>query len=157
MQGEKLSRGIFDKVLLILLVLVLGYIAFVYVHPTYRLRVDMPADFLDTPASLSPDKRAAEEKLARAYWYCVVTVIQHNYRYGDPLPLAPPPEFKITESLAGAKDPNARLRYWHRLQRLWYEGGSWSQGQLTDFGWLTDGAKSSWQWVRYCSDKIFGR
>jgi hypothetical protein len=93
MRGGRFSNRPIDK--LVIALLVVGFVAYASTRPTYRLRVDMPSEFLQTPASWPPEKRATEDKVARAYWYCVVTVIRPKCSFGDPLPLNPPPEFKI--------------------------------------------------------------
>ena len=110
MRGGRLSNRLIDR--LVIALLVVGFVAYASTRPTFRLRVDMPSEFLDAPASWPPERRAAEKKVARAYWYCVVTVIQPKYSFGDPLPLNPPAEFKIiTPDLAeGATDPEHSAR-----------------------------------------------
>jgi hypothetical protein len=157
MQGERLSHGLSSEAALLLLVLVIGFVTYFSVYPTYRLRVDMPAEFLDAPASLSPEKRAAEEKVARAYWYCVVTVIQRTYNFGQPLPLSPPAEFKTAGNLpATAQDPGTRFRYWHRLQSIWYLGSIWNKQRIQDFRWVTGPTQSGWLWVRHYMGRFVG-
>jgi len=140
--GWKTFRQLIDR--LVIALLVVGFVAYASTRPTYRLRVDMPSEFLDAPASWPPEKRATEDKVARAYWYCVLTVIQPKYSFGDPLPLNPPAEFKIiTPDLAeGATDTDTRLDYWHRLQHIWYLAGTWRKEQRWNFQWLTDPVKS---------------
>ena len=142
MRAKDYSNRLIDNVVMALLVV--GLFTYASTRPTFRLRVDMPPEFLHAPASWSPEKRATEEKVARAYWYCVVTVIQPKYSFGDPLPLNPPAEFKIiTPDLPkGATDPDTRLGYWRRLQQIWYLAGTWGKEQTWNFQWVTHPVKS---------------
>ena len=125
--------------------LVIGFFVYLLTRPTLRLRVDLPPDFLAASDSSPQEKQATEEKVARAYWYCVVTVIQRKYKFGDPLPLNPPPEFRIImpNLPKGAADPDTRLRYWHRLQHIWYLPSTWRKESGWDLHWLTDWMYSS--------------
>ena len=124
--------------------LLAGLFCYASTRPTFRLRVDLPPGFLDVPASWPPEKQATEEKVARAYWYCVVTVIQPKYSFGDTLPLDPPAEFVIMapDLPKEAFDPDTRLRYWHRLQQVWYLASTWTKVQTWNFQWLTQPVKS---------------
>jgi hypothetical protein len=137
MRDGRLTNRTIDKAVIALLFV--GLFCYVSTRPTYRLSVDMPPQFRDAPASWPPQKREAEEKVARAYWYCAVTEIQPKYGFGEPLPLNPPPEFTIiTPGLAkGATDSETRLRYWHKLQQSWYLASTWTKVQTWNFQWLT--------------------
>jgi hypothetical protein len=150
MRDGKLTNRTIDKVVVaVLLLVLLGYAS---TRPTFRLSADMPTEFRAAPASWPPEKRVAEEKVARAYWYCVVTVIQTKYGFGDPLPLNPPPEFKIiTPGLPeDATGTETRLGYWHRLQQVWYQAGTWREEQRWTFQWLTVPAKAgARRWHNY--------
>ncbi len=157
MQGEGLFSRMIDKGLMALIVV--GLVVYASIRPTTQLRPDMPPEFLDVSASWSPEKQAAEEKVARAYWECVVAAIQREYGLGQSLPLNPPPEFRITtESTAGAKDRATRLHYWSRLQHLWLVGDIWTAERAVDFGWLTEVMNSAGvPWVRYHAEMLLGR
>jgi hypothetical protein len=157
MQGERLTNALTDRVIVLLLVLVAGFVTYASTRSSFRLRVDMPPEFFGAPASSSPEKRAAEEKVARAYWYCVVTAIQRNYNFGDALPLDPPTEFMVNpNSAGGAKDPATRLRYWRRLQQIWYLPSIWTKERRWDFRWLTEGARSGGDRLHYYANKFVG-
>jgi hypothetical protein len=142
MRQGRLTNRTLDKVVVALLLI--GLFAYVSTRPTFRLRVDLPPGFLDAPASWPPEKQATEVKVARAYWYCVVTVIQPKYSFGETLPLNPPAEFLIMapDLPKGASDPDTRLRYWHRLQQVWYLASTWREVQTWNFQWLTQPVKA---------------
>ena len=88
-------RRKYDIVIVIALVL-LG-IAYGSFSSEFRLRPDMPVEFFDG-SRLPPAKRAAEEKIAAAYWACAVKQVQWKYGYASRLPDAPPPEFSVSSS-----------------------------------------------------------
>jgi hypothetical protein len=135
-----IKRG-YDKALVPLLAA--GIVVYASIRPTFRMRADMPREFIDASSSLSAQKRASEEKIARAYWTCVVTEIQWKYVYGYHLPQDPPPEFTAN----AAADPATRERYWRKLQEVWYLPSTWTKGYEWDFSWLTNGVRSASQWL----------
>jgi len=141
-----IKRG-YDKVLIP--VLAAGIFVYASIRPTFRMRPDMPREFIDASSSLPAQKRASEEKIARAYWTCVVTEIQWKYVYGYHLPQEPPPEFAVaTQGLdTAATDPATRERYWHKLQEVWYLPSTWTKGYEWDFNWLTGWLRSASQWL----------
>src|SRR5207247_11272960 len=81
-------RQKFDKAL-VLLILVVGFCLLSY-RPISRITPEMPKEFLDISSIGNTRQRIAEERLANAYWDCVVTNIQWEYHYGFSLPHAPP-------------------------------------------------------------------
>jgi hypothetical protein len=135
-----IKRG-YDKVLIP--VLAAGILVYASIRPTFRLRAEMPRQFIDEYGSLPAQGRASEEKIARAYWTCVVTEIQWKYVYGYRLPQDPPPEFTAN----AAADPATRARYWRKLQEVWYQPSTWTKGYEWDFNWLTDWVRSASQWL----------
>ena len=116
-------------VTLIFIATVLGLVVFASFQPTLRLKHEMPKMFMDDISSWSPQKRAQEEKMARAYWQCALNSVQWNYGYGHRLPDDPPPEFLVTAKEVGtaASDTGSRLRYWRNLERVWYHPNTWER------------------------------
>jgi hypothetical protein len=119
-----------------------GLFAYQSLSPIYRLRPVMPPEFMDAPSSWPPEKRAAEESLARAYWDCAVNVIQWRYGYGYRLPQDPPSDFIISSLGEAPADPVIRARYWLMLQRVWYVPDNWTKSYRWDTRWLTDWVES---------------
>jgi hypothetical protein len=119
--------------------LAVGLIVYTSYRPKFRLRLDMPPTFVDLSGSSPAQKRVAEELLARAYWDCAVTEIQWKYSRAY-LPPSPPPEFNVTseDSTVTAGDPDARARYWQKLQDVWYLPNTWEKSYEWDLGWLRD-------------------
>ena len=142
-----IRRG-YDKVLIP--VLAAGLFAYASIRPTFRLRTEMPPEFADAPSSGPAQKRASEERIARAYWDCVVTQIQWNYGYAYHLPQEPPPEFILIgrqDLGTAATDPATRARYWRKLQGVWYLPSTWTKGYEWDLYWLTNWVRSSGEWL----------
>ena len=128
--------GSFTK--LIIVALVAGFFTFISFHPAYQLRDEVPADFREVPGPSAPEKRAAEDKIARAYWDCVVHDIQWKYGRGQPLPPLPPDEFRIKSQDLGndGGDPKIRNGYWRRLQAIWYAPSIWKKDYKFDLSWM---------------------
>ena len=143
----------------LLLLLIVPAALFVYLstRPHVRLRADMPPQFVDIPASAGPTQREAEERLAREYWSCVLTVIQWKYTYGLQLPDSPPEQFRANTQLAPGSEPisSSRVRYWHRLQRVWLQPSSWVTSQTWSTDWLTMPIAKTLNWFdNYFKDLI---
>jgi hypothetical protein len=134
-----------------LLILIVPAALFVYASTRshVRLRANMPQQFVDIPASAGPKQREAEERLAREYWSCVVTVIQWKYTYGSVLPDAPPEEFRLNIQPAPGSEPvaSSRVRYWHRLQQVWLSPSSWATSREWSTDWLTEPIKRGGTWI----------
>jgi hypothetical protein len=124
-----------------LLILMVPAALFVYLstRPHVRLRADMPPQFVDIPASAGPKQRETEERLARDYWNCALTVIQWKYTHVLQLPDSPPEQFWASTQLPPGSEPisSSRVRYWHRLQRVWLQPSSWVTSQTWSTDWLT--------------------
>ena len=116
-------------VTLMFVVAVLAALAYAAFQPTMRLKADMPKDFADDSKTWTPQRRGQEERIARAYWQCVVNSVQWNSGYGHRLPDDPPADFLITAQDAGtaALDAGSRIRYWHNTQRVWYVPNNWEK------------------------------
>ena len=142
---------LYNRTLDRLLILIVPAALFVYAstRPHVRLRANMPPQFVDTPASAGPKRREAEERLAREYWSCAVTVIQWKYTYGSPLPDSPPEEFRVNTQLASGSEPvsSSRVRYWHRLQLVWHLPSSWVIWREWSTDWLTGPLKEGRAWI----------
>lgn len=136
-----IRRG-YDKI--VIPVLAAGIFVYASIRPTFHLRAEMPREFIDAGSSLPAQKRASEEKIARAYWVCVVTEIQWKYVYGYHLPQDPPPEFTVN---GAAGDPATRARYWRKVQEVWYLPSTWTKGYEWDFAWLTNWITSASEWL----------
>ena len=142
-----------------LLILIVPAALFVYLstRPHVRLRADMPPQFVDIPASAGPKQREAEERLAREYWSCALTVIQWKYTYGARLPDSPPEQFQPSTQLAHGSEPvsSSRVRYWHRLQGVWLQPSSWVTSQTWSTDWLTTSIAKTLNWFdNYLRDWI---
>jgi hypothetical protein len=120
--------------------------AFASFKPTYRLRPEMPRDFV--AAGLPPAIGAGEQRVARAYWDSAMLRVQGKYAYGQRLPQEPPREFAISASEFGpaAQEP-IRLRYWRQLQTVWLSPGSWHQTYDWDFDWVTSWIDPTQRWL----------
>src|SRR5678815_1617776 len=61
---------------LIVAAILIGMSAFAYssFDARLRLRSEMPKDFVDNSKSIPASERSREEKLARAYWKCALSV-----------------------------------------------------------------------------------
>jgi hypothetical protein len=128
------------KPMIFVVLLVGGFFAEASFSPIYRLRATMPPEFVDAPSSWPADKRAAEQRIAQAYWNCAVNQIQWRYGYGYRLPQDPPSDFVVTSlNLEDASaDPLIRARYWLMLQKTWYVPDNWTKDYHWDTRWLTD-------------------
>jgi len=112
-------------------VIVLGIaalFAWASIHSEFHLRPQMPAEFFN-PADVPPARRAAEQKVAQAYWKLAIDEIQWQYGYARTLPEQPPGDFFIRADEAGADalDPELRARYWQRLRHVWNISTLWER------------------------------
>ena len=150
-----LIRRKFDKVVMV--AVGVGILVYASTRPKLRLRSEMPLEFVDAPRSWPAEKREPEKTVARAYWNCAVTVIQWKYGFGSRLPPAPPQEFRIMapDQREGATDADARLRYWRKLQQIWYLPSYWRKDYGRNLRWLTDPLKSAAKWLRDYVERFF--
>ena len=138
-----IRRG-YDKILVP--VLAVGLFLYVSIRSEFRLRTEMPQQFVDQFSAGSARKGASEEQIARAYWTCATTQIQWKYSYGYHLPQDPPAEFAVTGQGLGTDDAS-RARYWRKLQEVWYLPSAWSKQYEWDFTWLNNPLKSAGTWL----------
>ena len=131
------KRQKFDWALVALLAL--GLFLYASYQPRFRLRAEMPADFIDEPLAPLSETPRPEAKIARAYWSCLVNDIQWQYGYGHTLPADPPPGFTAMKgpSLA-TEDAASRVRYWRRAQHVWSLPTAWQKDYEWNFHWTTD-------------------
>jgi hypothetical protein len=86
-----------------------------------------------------------------------LTVIQWKYTYGVRLPDSPPEQFQPNTQLAPGSEPisSSRVRYWHRLQRVWLQPSSWVTSQTWSTDWLTMPIAKTLNWFdNYFKDLI---
>ena len=131
--------------------------AYASIHSEYRLRSEMPAEFLDV-SHVPAGKQAVEEKVARAYWNCAVMQVQWKYGYARRLPEEPPEEFVVTADQAGvlANDQAVRARYWRKLRDVWGISVVWHK----EYEWNMDTLRNSFQsagwWLEVHMRRIVG-
>jgi len=131
------KRQKFDWLLVALITL--GIFLYASYQPRFRLRLAMPADFVDEPITQAAQNDSPEAKTAGAYWNSLANTIQWQYGYGHALPAEPPPEFTLSQaSNRIADDAATRVRYWHRAQHAWYLPTTWQKQYEWDFNWTTD-------------------
>ena len=137
--------------------LALGLFLYASYQPRFRLRTEMPADFIDESLAQSSQKPGPEMKIARAYWSCLVNDIQWQYGYGHTLPADPPPAFTAVErpSLA-PEDAASRVRYWRRAQHVWYLPTAWRKDYEWDFNWTTDWIQSGGEALHHVFQHLGG-
>lgn len=121
---------------------------FLSVRPVTRLRMEPPAEFVDSRTGWTAKRRATEERFARDYWKCAWQQLQWTYPFGTRLPDEPPVEFKIEDdTLPGQRlgaDISTRARYWRRLQQLWPRPEVWEESHE----WNTDWIRGVWTSLR---------
>ena len=140
-----------------IVLLVLAVIAYGAFHSEFRLRSDMPIEFFDG-SHLPRAKRAAEEKIAKAYWSCAVKQVQWKYGYAQRLPDEPPPEFSVSASDLGpvASDAAVRQRYWQQLRATWNVSNAWK----TEYDWnsisFRQSLRSAGDWWGHLTRNVMG-
>ena len=118
--------------------------AFVYksVAPVLRLRPVPPASFMDLKTGLNPKQRAAEERVARAYWEVARRLSHSVYSFTDRLPDAPPDAFSVDPNeYPSLTEPSedARYRYWRNLHKVWTRPEAWQRSYEWHTSWLFQG------------------
>ena len=138
-----IKRG-YDRILAP--VLAVGFLMFVSFNTTIQVRKDMPREFVAASSSWPAQKQAAENKIAAAYWDCVVKNIQWKYGYGYTLPQNPPDDFTV--SVPGGTDPEVRARYWQKLRSVWYLSSTWEKTHDISFEWMSNPVESANHWLK---------
>jgi hypothetical protein len=149
------TRQWYDK--LIVCAFALGLFLYASYRPQFRLREQMPPEFVaDTPSS-HDQKQGAEQRIAQEYWDCAVKEIQWRYTYGSLLPQDPPPEYTITTAGGdpGTGDRDTRIRYWKRLRLVWTLPSAWEKTYTWTLDWLPGWAKTPSRWLQEHAAKVF--
>jgi hypothetical protein len=136
------KRQRIDRLLLALIVV--GLFLYASYRPRFRLRAEMPPEFLDQSVNVA--KKGGEEKIAQAYWECLVDDIQWKYGYGHSLPGEAPLEFNLGTQRSDYLADD-RARYWHRAQRFWYIRSAWAEEYEWNFDWTTDWIQTGGEWL----------
>jgi hypothetical protein len=106
-------------------------------------------------------RRAVEERAARAYWEQALQVVQVKYEYGAPLPAEPPAEFSIEKKgfPPGAHEasPATRIRYWERLRVVWISPQAWEKSYEWSTAWVGESLVAFEQGILRFVDSIFGQ
>jgi hypothetical protein len=143
------ERGSVTAKLARVLVAVAPSILFVYLvtRPVMQLRVEPPAEFLSAVNQVDPEHRAAEERIARAYWDWAYLHLQRKYPFATQLPEDPPMEMEVygtdfhyaktnkREERADPSDLEAEVtkrRYWQKLRQVWALPQAWEKSSLWD-------------------------
>jgi hypothetical protein len=138
-------RRKFDKILVA--VIAVGLFLAASIHTGFRVSPAMPRDFVDRANLLPGHDGTAEEKIAGAYWNSVVARIQWMYSYQQYLPQNPPPEFtSLSPGLEGAGDAATRIRYWRKLNQVWYRPDTWTKEYEWDFHWVSNPVVTAANW-----------
>ena len=134
-----------DRILLGLIAV--GVFLYASYQPRFRLRAEMPAEFVDP--SVNAAKKGGEATIAQAYWECLVDDIQWKYGYGHSLPGAVPVEFNLGMQAGNPspEDAASRTRYWQRAQRFWYVRGVWVEEYEWSFDWTTEWIQTGGEWL----------
>jgi len=140
-----------------LVVLVILVALYASIRSEFRLRPTMPVEFFDA-SKVPAEKRAAEKRIAEAYWKCAVTQIQWRYGYAHRLPEEPPPDFLVPAADAGsaAEDSAVRARYWQNLRGVWGLSTVWHQQYEWNTNVLTESLQSAGQWLESLMRRIVG-
>ena len=140
-----------------IIVIVLCVAAYASFRSEFRLRSEMPVEFFDN-SRVPAEKRAAAEKIAKAYWKCAVTQIQWRYGYAHRLPDEPPADFFVTTAEAGsaANDSAMRARYWQKLREVWGVSAVWHEQYEWNTISLKQSLQSAGQWLERHMRRIVG-
>ncbi|MCU1297118.1 MAG: hypothetical protein JWO91_1396 [Acidobacteriaceae bacterium] len=140
---------------------IVAFVVCVVIYASFRselrLRPEMPLEFFNG-SRIAPEKRASEEKIAKAYWDCAVKQVQWKYGYAHRLPDEPPPEFLISSHEIGpaANDEAVRQRYWQRLREIWNVPSAWR----TRYEWssvsLRESLRSGGDWWGHLVRSVMG-
>jgi hypothetical protein len=144
--------------IVIIVTLVLAALAYASFSSEFRLQANMPAEFFDGSHLLSA-KRAAEEKIAKAYWDAAVKQVQWKYGYASRLPDDPPPEFGVSSSEVGpvAKDETVRRHYWLQLRATWHVASAWKTEYVWSSASFRQSLRSAGDWWGQTTRNIFGQ
>lgn len=144
-----------DFVAILLFVLVV--LAIASFRSEFRLRSAMAPEFFDEKR-VAAEKRASEERIARAYWNCAVTQVQWKYGYAHRLPEQPVEEFKLNAAELGpiAQDEVARRYYWRQLRMSWDVTTVWETKWDFSFVAFRQSLQTGGQWWKELVRSIVG-
>jgi hypothetical protein len=144
--------------MLAIVAVVLCIAAYASFRTEFRLRPAMPVEFFDG-SRVPAEKRAVEERIAKAYWKCAVSQIQWQYGYAHRLPDEPPAEFSVTTAEAGsaANDSAVRARYWQKLRAVWGVSAVWQEQYEWNTISLTQSLRSGGDWLERHMRRIIGQ
>ncbi len=118
----------------------------VFVYKSFSLvmmlRPDPPAEFLVPDPNWSAKERAAEERLARAYWETARRLSRSVHAFGTRLPSEPPAAFSVDPSeYPNVAEPAsaARARYWRNLHKVWNDPRAWKRTYEWHTSWFFRG------------------
>jgi hypothetical protein len=143
------ERGSLAAKLAWVLMAVAPTILFVYLatRPVMQLRVDPPDEFLSAVKEAAPERRATEERLARAYWDWASLHLPRKYPFATQLPEDPPIEMEVEgndfhyvktnrreehSDPAGLEAEVTKRRYWQKLRQVWTMPQAWEKSSLWD-------------------------
>jgi len=136
---KRSRRGHLGWALLLLLLAVVGFLSH---RPVMRLKAELPPGFVEVRKEWNAERRAAEERTARAYWQLALAVVQWQYAYATMLPENPVAEFKLDEREFPAGSPEAspatRAKYWKRLREAWPIPQAWQQHHEWTLAWFPE-------------------
>lgn len=127
---------------LVVFVIVAGLFAYLSYRPVRRLRPDPPKGYIEMRREWDSKRRAAEERVARAYWKAAMEKVQPKYPFGAALPDSPPPEFTIEDkgfpSGGFETAPATRSRYWKETREAWVLRETWEESYRWSLVWFYD-------------------
>ena len=150
-----MARRKYDILAIIGLALVIVSIA--SFRSEFRLRPQMPAVFFDAK-EVAPARRAAEERIARAYWASAVEQVQWRYGYAHRLPDQPPAEFSLSPSMGPvASDQAVRYRYWQKLRAAWSVSSVWNNQWEFSFVAFRQSMRTGGDWWKELVRSVVGQ
>jgi hypothetical protein len=143
--------------ILAIIVLALIVVSVASFRSEFRLRPQMPAVFFDRTQIL-PERRASEERIARAYWNCAVEQVQWKYGYAHRLPDEPPAEFSLSSAMGPiANDAAIRHRYWQKLRAAWSVSSAWNNQWEFSFVAFRQSMRTGGDWWKELVRSVVGQ
>jgi hypothetical protein len=143
--------------ILAIIVLALIVVSVASFRSEFRLRPQMPAVFFDRTQIL-PERRASEERIARAYWNCAVEQVQWKYGYAHRLPDEPPAEFSLLSAMGPiANDAAIRHRYWQKLRAAWSVSSAWNNQWEFSFVAFRQSMRTGGDWWKELVRSVVGQ
>jgi hypothetical protein len=140
--GVRMRRSRKGHLAWAILLLLLAVIGFLSHRPVMRLKSELPPGFMEVRKDWDAERRAAEERTARAYWQLALNVVQSQHAYGTKLPENPFPEFKLDEREfpegSSEASPATRAKYWKRVREAWPLPQAWQQHHEWSLAWFPE-------------------